>query len=306
VRLAQYRSDPLLHNMHAQCPWLVTLDDHEVDNNWAGEISEEKDIPVADFLLRRAAAFQAYYEMMPLRARSLPRGPHMRLYRNAVYGQLANLMVLDTRQYRTDQANDDRASILNDAAMDRANTLLGDEQHNWLCAKLIESPSTWNVLAQQVMMGMAGFSRDGGSLTYSMDQWSGYAHERMRMMSFLADRRIPNPIVVTGDIHSNWVNDLRVDDRVPSANIVATEFVGTSLSSGGNGTEKPRHLDQILLNNPCVKFHNGERGYVRCTVTPTIWKSDYVVVDEVTKPGGQIFDRASFVVEAGKPGVRPA
>jgi len=305
VRLSQYRADPLLHGMHAVCPWFVTPDDHEVDNNYASDVSEELNVDPADFLVRRANAYQAYYEMMPLAHWSLPRGPDMQLFRRASFGRLAELMVLDTRQYRTDQPNYDRKSPLNAEALRRGNSLLGTRQRNWLTASLLRSPATWNVLAQQVMMGMVGFASDGGAHVYSMDQWPGCADERMGLMRFMAERRIPNPVVLTGDIHSNWVNNLRVDDRQADTPVVATEFVGTSITSGGNGVDKPRGIEQILSDNPGVRFHNGQRGYVRCTVTPTEWTADYMVVEDVTRPGGRVFPRASFVVESGEAGAKP-
>jgi alkaline phosphatase D len=307
IRHSQYRADPLLHGMHAQCPWLVTWDDHEVDNNYAAGISEHADVSGEELLTRRANAYQAYYEMMPLSPRSLPRGPHMQLYRHAAFGRLADFYVLDTRQYRTDQPNDARRSPLNDDAFDPQGSLLGDDQRTWLQSRLLASHGRWNVLAQQVMMGLVGFqNRDEEPLVYSMDQWPSAAHERKRLMEFLAERRIPNPVVLTGDIHSNWVNDLRVDDRNLEAQVVATEFVGTSISSGGNGIDKIRSHDELLSDNPFVKFHNAQRGYVRCDVTPTEWTSRYMVVDDVTKPGGNVTTRATFVVEAGIPGAREA
>ncbi|MCS6849805.1 MAG: alkaline phosphatase D family protein [Gemmataceae bacterium] len=305
IRYAQYKSDPLLQGMHAACPWFVTWDDHEVDNNYANDISEKLDVDPVAFLERRANAYQAYYENMPLRRRSLPRGPDMRLYRKAAFGRLAEFFVLDTRQHRTDQPNDDRPSPINAAALDPSNSLLGPVQRGWLQAGLIASHGTWNVLAQQVMMGMVGFLRNG-ELLYSMDQWPGYVHERLALVRFLAERRVPNPVVLTGDIHSNWVNDLRVDDRKPELPVVATEFVGTSISSGGNGVRTPKNLEQLMAINPCIRFHNQERGYVRCIVTPRLWQSDYVVAEYVTKPGGPVVTRASFVVEAGRPGAHPA
>ncbi len=305
-RLSQYRADPLLQGMHAVCPWVVTWDDHEFDNNYANDISEESGIDAVDFLVRRANAYQAYYEMMPLRRSSLPFGDQLRLYRRAPFGRLADFLVLDTRQYRTDQPNGDRRSPLNAAALHKSNSILGRRQRNWLCQKLITSDAKWNVLAQQVMMGMVQRESIDGEGNYSMDQWPGYAAERMQLMRFLAERRISNPVVLTGDIHSNWVNELRVDDRRADEPIVATEFVATSLSSGGNGPKKPTGLDAILAANPCVKFHNGERGYIRCTLTPQTWTADYMVVDDVLRPGGTTSKRAAFVVESGDPSVKLA
>jgi alkaline phosphatase D len=302
MRYAQYRSDPLLQQMHARCPWFVTWDDHEFDNNCANDISEQAGVEPAAFLERRANAYQAYYEAMPLRLSSLPRGPHLQLYRSASYGRLAELLVLDTRQYRTDQPNGDRRSPLDAAALDPRNTLLGAEQRGWLERSLLASRATWSVLAQQVMMALVGTTRAGeAEPRYSMDQWPGYARERRDLLRFLAERRIPNPVVLTGDIHSNWCNELRLDDRLPDDPVVATEFVATSISSGGDGIDRPPGLEDLLAANPCVKFHNRQRGYIRCRVSPESWTSEYVVMDFVERPGGRASTRATFVVEAGSP-----
>lgn len=303
IRHAQYRSDPLLKGMHARCPWFVTWDDHEFENNYAADISERQEMDPAEFLLQRANAYQAYYEMMPLRRQSIPRGPDMRLYRKASFGRLAEFCVLDTRQYRSDQPNGDRASDLNADALNPNASILGAAQRKWLQDSLAASPATWNVLAQQVMMGMVDRTA-GNDKRYSMDQWPGYAAERMDLVKYMADRKVKNPVILTGDIHTNWVNDLRVDDRKAETPVVATEFVGTSITSGGNGIDKPEGLDVLLSENPCIRFHNRQRGYVRCTITPAQWRSDYIVVPEVTKPDGQVSTRASFVVEAGKPGAK--
>lgn len=305
IRHAQYRLDTHLQAMHAACPWLVTWDDHEFDNNCAAQISEEKNVDPIEFLKRRANAYQAYYEMMPLRRRSLPQGPDMTLYRSARFGQLAEFFVLDTRQYRTDQPNNDRQSPLNEAAQDPKNTLMGSRQGGWLRSELLQSQGQWNVLAQQVMMGVANISRDETE-KFSMDQWPGALAERDELMNFVSTRRVPNPVVITGDIHSNWVNDLRVNDRQFDQPVVATEFVGTSISSGGNGTREVPYLETLKSRNPGVKYFNAQRGYVLCTVTPESWRSDYRIVEEVTKPGGEVATKASFVVESGQAGAKPA
>jgi alkaline phosphatase D len=306
-RHALYRSDRHLQEMHRRCPWFVTWDDHEFDDNYAAGVSGNTADNPAEFLIRRAAAYQAYYEAMPLRTASMPHGPHMNLHRKASFGRLAEFLVLDTRQYRTDQPNGDNNKPLNAAALDPRNSLLGAEQRHWMDRSLIASQAHWNVLAQQVMMGMVAFpgtAKDPEPI-YSMDQWPGAAHERMAIARFWSDRRIPNPIVLTGDIHSNWVNDLRIDDRKPEGPVVATEFVGTSISSGGNGKEASEDAARIQSMNPCVRFFNRERGYVRCTVTPQRWRSDYVAVEDISKPGGQSAVRKSFFVESGRPGALP-
>ncbi len=302
-RLAQYKSDLDLQAAHAAMPWLVTWDDHELDNNCAGDISEEPGVAVADFLKRREASYQAYFEHMPLRASALPQGANMRLFRASTFGRLANFAVLDTRQYRTDQPNGDKRSPLVGDVFSANADMLGPQQEQWLRTELAESNSLWNVLAQQVMMARVD-RVPGGVREYSMDQWSGYEVPRRRLLSYLAENQISNPVVLTGDIHCNWVNDLKVDFDSESDPIVATEFVGTSISSGGDGQDQLKETPHVLEENPFVKFFNAQRGYVRCTVTPEKWVSDYQIVPYVTRPGAPLETRATFEVTQGRPGAQ--
>ncbi|QDV72635.1 alkaline phosphatase D family protein [Botrimarina mediterranea] len=300
-RHALYRSDALLQAMHAQCPWMVTWDDHEFDNNYAASVSEKLEVDPVDFLVRRANAYQAYYEAMPLRPRSLPKGPNLRLYRKVRIGDLAEMFVLDTRQYRCDQPQGDGKHAIDATCLAANQSMLGAEQLEWLEASLLTSSSRWNILAQQVMMGAV--DRAGNDEGYSMDQWSGYLGERNRLMSFLAERRVANPVVLTGDIHSNWVNDLHANDLDEKSPIVATEFVGTSISSGGNGPKKT-DLSKLQAKNPNVKFHDRQRGYVACELTHDNWTSRYYTVDDVTKSDSRVDELATFVVESGQPGAQ--
>ncbi|WP_425613711.1 alkaline phosphatase [Anatilimnocola sp. NA78] len=308
-RHAQYKTDPAMQAMHAAAPWLVTWDDHEFENNCAGPIPElRKGRPTpstAEYLAMRARAYQAYYEHMPLRISTLPKGPDMQLYRSVSFGRLANFCVLDTRQYRSDQPHGDGRKPQGDEALSLSQTLLGDRQEAWLKDSLTGSQAQWNVLAQQVMM--ARVDRMPGELSaFSMDQWPGYEMNRRRMLKFFHERKISNPVVLTGDIHSNWANDLIADFDDLDSRVVASEFVGTSLSSGGNGVDKPKDHATTMSENPFIKFFNTERGYVRCEITDKTWRSDYQVVTDVLKPGGKPLTRASFVVESGKPGVQTA
>ncbi|MEZ6045338.1 MAG: alkaline phosphatase D family protein [Planctomycetaceae bacterium] len=300
-RIAQYKTDPALQAMHAACPWLVTWDDHEFDNNYANLISEEANIDPREFLLRRANAYQAYYESMPLRLPAMPNGPQMKLYRNVNFGRLVEFNVLDTRQYRTDQPCGDVEGPLCEQAYDPDATMLGDKQEWWLNKQLISNKSNWNVLAQQVMMAPID-RKPGEGEVYAVDQWAGYEVPRKRILKFLAERRISNPIVITGDIHSDWVNDLKVEFDREEDPIVATEFVGTSISSGGNGPAVPKDIDKVYSDNPFLRYHNQQRGYVLCEITPEVWRSDYQTVEYVDRPGGPVTTKASFVVENGKAG----
>ena len=304
-RHAQYKTDPALQAMHAAAPWLVTWDDHELENNCAGAISEDPKVSPGEFLLRRAAAYQAYYEHMPLRRSAIPKGPDMLLYRRVAFGKLANFFVLDTRQYRTDQPCGDRNQPPCPEVMNPKGTLLGGAQRDWLFEGLRGSATGWNVLAQQVMMARVD-RKNGPEITHSMDQWPGYEFERRRILKFLHDSKVANPVVLTGDIHSNWANHLIADFDDLGGRTVGTEFVGTSITSGGDGSLTPKGLDLTLAENPFVKFHSAERGYVMCEVTPRRWRADYRAVEYVTRPGAPVHTRASFVVEAVHPELQKA
>ena len=184
--------------------------------------------------------------------------------------------------------------------------MLGTEQRNWLKQSLIQSRGTWNIIAQQVMMGMVGTSNNKNSMNYSMDQWPGYTHERMDLLRFMEDRKISNPVVLTGDIHSNWANELRTDHRKMDTPTVAAEFVGTSIASGGDGQDRIKNQDKLISDNPFIKFHNRQRGYVKCTLTQKTWTTDYMVADKVTTPDGKITKRTSLVLENGSSTIQQA
>ena len=302
-RYALYRMDPDLQAAHARFPFIVTWDDHEVDNNYAGDTSEEEGFAAELFLRRRAEAYQAYFEHMPLRRSSIPAGPRMQLYRQFSYGDIASFFVLDTRQYRTDQPCGDGRKPACDEVMAGDATMLGEAQEQWLVDGLDRSSSRWNVLPQQVMMARVD-SGSGGVERLSLDQWAGYEAPRRRLMEFLATRRPANPVVLTGDIHTNWVTDLKVDYTDEASPVVGTEFVGTSISSGGDGADVRDGTAAILSQNPWVRFFNNQRGYVRCAITPQTWTADYRVLEYVTHQGSPIATRASFVVEDGRPGAQ--
>jgi alkaline phosphatase D len=299
ARYALYKLDPALQAAHAAAPWIMTWDDHEVMNNYASDIPG-RPATRDEFLRRRAAAYQAYYEMMPLRRAQLPSGPDMLLYRRLDYAGLASFHVLDTRQYRTDQPQGDGRKPPSEVLMDPKGTLLGAKQREWLTKGLERSPATWNVLAQQVMMARVDLT-NGPAVEHSMDQWPGYEFERRRVLKHFHESKIKNPVVLTGDIHTNWANELIADFDNLGSQPVGVEFVGTSISSSGDGAELPRGREKTLAENPCVKFFNAERGYVRCDVTPRQWTTEFKTIPFVTRPGAPLKTRAKFVVESGRP-----
>jgi alkaline phosphatase D len=299
-RYALYKSDADLQASHAAAPWIVSWDDHEVDNNYAGAIAEDGAARDA-FLRRRAAAYQAFWEHMPVRNNARPRGADARMYRRLAFGDLLDLFVLDTRQYRTDQPCGDGRVPRCAGVYDARGTMLGAAQERWLLDGLGASRARWNVLANQVMIAQLD-GEPGPAESFAMDKWDGYFAARRRLLGFLRDRRA-NTVVLTGDIHANWVAELRPDFEDERGPVVGVEFVGTSISSGGDGSDTTDVGRRGLSANPHLRFFNAQRGYVRCSVTPEQWISDYRVLEYVTRVGSPIATRASFIVENGRPGV---
>lgn len=298
-RHAQYRTDADLQAAHAAFPWAVVLDDHEIDNNWADEVPQDPDRQPRDaFLARRAAAFQAYYEHMPLRRSAVPRGIDMQLYRRLTFGDLVDLHVLDTRQYRNDQVPDSRR-------FDPERTILGAEQEAWLSSALAGPTARWNVLAQQVFFSQRDFA-SGPAVNTSNDAWDNYAVARDRLRDHMVAASTSNPVVLTGDVHANYVSDVKADFDDPGSATVATELVGTSITSGGDGVDQNPSDAIQLAENPHISFINRNRGYVRNVVTPAGWTTDFRVVDRVTVPGAPVRTRATFVIEDGIPGAQRA
>jgi alkaline phosphatase D len=305
ARHALYKLDPDLQRAHAAYPWVVTWDDHEVDNDYAGAESEDRD-PPETFLRRRAAAYQAYWEHMPLRPTVEPRGPALRLHRRVTWGDLVETSVLDTRQYRSDQpCGEGRPGGANlvDACQARlgpSQTMTGPDQERWLLLGLARSRARWNVIAQPQLMAELRQRTPAGAEAYWTDGWDGYAAARARILTHLATHRVANPVVIGGDIHSFWVTDLKPDFRDPGSPTVATEFVGTSLTSLGVPYQA---FAALLPDNPHVRFFESRfRGYVRCEVTAGRWTADLRVLDDVRDPRTRVRTLATFVVENGRPG----
>ncbi|GAB7048584.1 alkaline phosphatase D family protein [Catenuloplanes indicus] len=301
-RYARYRGDPDLRAAHAAFPWIVTLDDHEVDGNWADEVPKDPGAqPPEVFRARRIAAFQAFYEHMPLRRASLPRGLDMRVYRRLRFGDLAGVHVLDTRQYRSDQP----ATLA--AAEDPALSMTGPTQERWLIDGLATSGTRWNLLANQVMWA-SNDRRAGPERRYSFDNWDGYRVQRRRLLEFLGSDRVANPVVLTGDRHCTWVCDLRPDFDDPASPAVAAELTGTSISSGGDPDTVAFHAayDPVMAESPHWKYIDNRRGYVVSELTPERMRSRLRVVDSVWADDSPIRTAAEFVTEAGRPGVSVA
>ena len=212
------------------------------------------------------------------------------------------LHVLDTRQYRTLQPCGGRRQSPCPEQHAESATILGASQADWLLNGLDESSARYNVLANQVFM--ARLLEGTETLTLPMDKWDGYPADRARLMTFLHDRRPSNPIVLTGDLHTNWVNDLKLDFDRPASPVVGTEFAGTSISSSGDGVDTGPQGENAMSHNAHIKFFNAQRGYVRCRLTPQQLQTDFRVMPYVTRPNAPIATRASYIVENGIPGAQ--
>lgn len=308
VRHAQYRTDPDLQAAHAAMPWLVTFDDHELDNDWSEAATEHLD---PRFLLRRAAALQAYYEHMPLPRSMLPGiDGSLRIHTTVDFGQLARFVVLDERQYRTAPACPDPykgggSSYLDpagcEALRDPARTLLGREQEAWLQQQLRGSTARWNILAQQTLMTPMD-TKPGDGETLLTDTWDGYPLARQRVLAELGRKQLGNPVVVGGDIHATVVADLQQDPRAGSP-VLGAEVCTTSLASQGWPQST---YDGYLRDNPHLKFGRSDRrGYCLLTLGKDC---DVAIraVATVKQPRSEVETLARFVVEDGVRGIRPA
>jgi alkaline phosphatase D len=299
-RYAQYRTDPDLAAMHANAPWVVTFDDHEVDNDWAGEIPQDPGKQPHDaFVARLTAAYQAYYEHMPVRATAIPTGPHIQMYRRLEFGRLARLNVLDTRQFRSDQATSQAG------AQDPSMTMLGAEQKEWLLDGLHDSPARWNLIASQIMMAETDLLVGEGKLWY-YDAWDGYQAERGALMEEFADIR--NPVVLSGDRHLTMISDLKEDYADPDSDVVGAEFVGTSISTSGDQDQAAFHAewDPRIPDNPHWKLIDAHRGYHLFDIRRDGMDAQVRVVDTVRQQTATPSTLARLRVEAGRPGVELA
>lgn len=314
-RHATNKQDADLQAMHAACPWLVTWDDHEVQNDYAGLTIGENGPEVPDFAARRSAAYQAFYEHMPVRAAVLTRavaglasGAEMRIYSRAQYGQLASLTMLDARQYKSPQVctrDGRRGSSIVDPANcaewnDPARTMLGTDQERWLDAAWGSTrgkSAAWNIVGQQSLIGQRDW-KAGPEQSLWNDGWDGYSAARTRLTDSARKHSVANLVVLGGDVHENWVGQIKTDYSQPTSAAVGVEFCGTSITSrsGGNGK-----LAETLAENPHFVFADAQRkGYGVVDISPNQIKTTLRVVSDVTRQDASIETLAQFSVASGR------
>jgi alkaline phosphatase D len=303
-RYALYKQDPDLKAAHAAVPWVLTWDDHEVENDYAGDASALR-VPREVFLARRAAAYRAYYEHQPLPLSMRPTGPSARIYTSLDHGDLATFHVLDNRQYRTPQPcqRSDRGGgnyLVNCVErLEPSATMLGAEQERWLYAGLGSSQARWNVIAQQTLVAPLDLSIGEDVETYWTDAWDGYPAARERMLQAIGQRRPSNPVFNGGDAHMFWVSELH--PRYGSPSPVASEIVGTSITS--RSLVEPWYIGALISENPHISFgQSAYRGYTRIEVTPQRLRADLRILDNVRSRDARCSTLASFGIENGRAG----
>ncbi len=307
ARHALYKSDADLRAAHAAAPWLVTWDDHDVQNDYAGLIPAD-DTPPEVFGRRRAAAYQAYFEHMPLRPSAMLGESGMQMYRRRAWGDLATFHVLDDRQYRSDQACPEpgklggrRVTHCPEAeAEDR--TLLGAIQERWLDEGLAADKARWTVLAQQT-----GFSRldlqPGPGEMISTEGWDGYGAARRRLTASLRRAAPRNPVFLGGDLHSFWACDVKADFDDPASPVIASEFVTSALAGG----KLPPGLYAPGEEHAHVRFSDTtQQGYVRITLDRDRIEADMRMIEDQTDPASLSRSLQRFVVDDGRPGPKLA
>ncbi len=310
-RYALYHSDPLLQGAHALVPWIITWDDHEVDNDYAAA-SSEQDAEREAFLARRAAGYQAWYEHMPVRL-APPGGPDFDIYRSFAHGDLLRFHVLDTRQYRADQQrNAPFVEALGPAVQVRDNelaaspdqTMLGTAQRDWLVAGVESSTAIWDVLAQQVFMFGGNAVVDAEPPVVVVDTWDGYAGERETVLTALGSSA-DNLVVLSGDFHSAAVADLRADPFDRTLPVIGAEFMASSIASSFFDADEvvTELVAGALVANPHLKWFDARRGYTVCEVTPERWVATYRAVADQFDENSVVADASVWEVVAGTPGV---
>ncbi|MFZ6649149.1 alkaline phosphatase D family protein [Undibacterium sp. TJN25] len=313
-RYAQYKSDIHLQAAHHAAPWIVTWDDHEVCNDYANDRDESAD---PNFLQRRAAAYQAFYEHMPVRLPPLSTDPlrfaNMRIYDRYDWGRLGRLHVLDDRQYRAYQVcpkgGGGSTSLTTAECTERINpsrTMLGAEQERWLAQGFAGSGAKWNILAQQTLMAQCSQTPvvAEGEGKFWTDGWDGYPVARQRLFDDLQKHKPSNPVVISGDVHTFYAANLKRDfysKASPSNPILATEFCGTSVTSSSRPQER---TDQYVAQNPHIKFgRSDKRGFMLLDVSAKQMNTYFLALDNVARADSGISTLASFAVEDGRPGV---
>ncbi|WP_029431081.1 alkaline phosphatase [Blastococcus sp. URHD0036] len=344
LRHAFYKTDPDLQSAHARFPWITILDDHEVANDsyaTGAENHETQDDPdtdytapgsppgirpEGDYLARKAAAYQAYLEWMPIREpESWQPEPHQgtQFFRRFRFGDLAELSVIETRQNRSQQVPAAVDGGPNPALADPARHLPEPEQMAWLTSGLTESRTDWHLVGNQTVFARVNSPFAAGTV-FSTDQWDGYQADQQTLLEAMAGTQ-SDPVVLTGDIHSSWAIDLPRDlAAYPSdGNSVGVEFVCPAVTSDGfkevlgSVQAATDAIAQGRAANPWVRYIDGiGHGFAVLDVTPERVQTDFwfilsdgdkgLTTDPRLDPDATVGFEAAFESVKGSRRVTPA
>ena len=306
-RHAQYKSDADLRACHAAHTWLMTWDDHEVVNDYANDLDRNFTDPQV-FLRRRAAAYQAYFEHMPVRLGPDAAKPsQMRIHDRMAWGRLADLWTLDCRQYRDHHACPDpmrgggRVVVGCDALADPSRSMLGTAQAQWFYDGLTRSNRRWKLVAQSTQMSATGVNTPLGRSAFT-DGWDGYPQARAQLLGTVAQAKLQNVVMLGGDVHMNVAAQLRVQPNDERSPVVASEIVTTSVTSRGLGEKL---LAQIRDSNPDILHaRSDERGFTLLDVTPEGLRAEFLTTPNPAQAQGAFKTQAQWLVRAGAAGLR--
>ena len=321
TRIQEYRElyelakmDPALQKMHAACPWLVTWDDHEVVNDYAGgDVRLRGD--TGKTAKRMEMGYRTWYEHMPVSPKALLGGTkgllenthELRIYGTYRWGQTANLHLLDTRQYRSTQAKCGVGGLFKPGSCTDTNTtgrtMLGDAQAQWLDDQLKANgqgqpgATRWNLVCQPAVFSQFVIPALGGTLNH--DNWDGYPASRARILNTIAQAQTQNPVFVAGDIHQNWVAHVHQDPANLQTPVLAPEFCVSSVTTPSFGNFTADEMKALAPN--CVYADRHRRGYSVAQVTP---QGLTMVVKHVDLNTGAAQTAATFQVQASSPQIR--
>jgi len=279
IRYALYRRDPDLQECHRQHPFIVVWDDHESANNsWTGGAENHDPETEGPWEDRLAAARQAFFEWIPIRD-----NPERELYRSFSYGDLADVIMLDTRVEGREQQFPSVVFVEDEPELPE--NIISAEQESWLKDQLVNSTAKWKIIGNQVVMSLWQFGLDDGSTaTVNSDQWNGYRVGRERLLTFLRTNDIRNTVVVTGDVHSSWAMDVTIGDGSYNPETregaVAVEFVAPGITSP---SDLPQSLiDSFVAESPHIRYaESGRRGYFVLDVQADKVQADWYLLDGI-------------------------
>lgn len=290
IRHSHYKLDADLRKLHQQYPFINIWDDHESANDSYKDGAENHDPGTeGPWLDRKNNSAQAYHEWLPIRS---PEPGQGRIYRAFQFGNLVNLPMVDTRIEGRDEQGGSAE------AYDPTRSLLGTDQYSWLINNLGNSQAQWNILGNQVMI--APLEVFGNAVNY--DQWDGYAYEREQLLNYVVNNNVENFIVLTGDIHTSWVNDIPMSnyDGSTCTGSAGVEFVVTSVTS----TSFPFNVGESLIqsmNNHMQYINISEKGYAILDISKTKTQFDYYYMDDIEDPfTSQYFAEGYMVLDQNR------